>query len=764
MAKNLDDTLNDPAFKILPFEDKRQVLAYEDQEFKDLTDIEQRQAMNAMGAGVLPEENPLTDGLKGTLSRVARPTLEMAGGIIGGAAGLGVAPLAGPAAPAMPFVGGALGLAGGKAAADALDVGLGLKKPPKNIKEAAIETLDDIDHGVKSEVLGSTVGKGLSIAAREGGQLGSDLFERAKAAGVELTPGEALNSRAFSLLEKGFENTPTSAWVMQRFRNKQMEGLLKMREDLLKKGGPPEQIESLGLKIQQKVDDILQKQLKARAEELPALRDKALKMMGSNESFEALGQNTKEAMKTYSQTRNEEAKKMFDELDKLIPQDSYVKAKNLRETAKAILKEQKDGLLSMRDPKVMKTLNELAQPLDTGERGLILPGGKGVSDRVEITWSKAKRARSDLSEAIRSTDEAARTGNYGMKFQSTPEAGVYKRLRKALDMDIESFSNESGGAIKETYDTARAFYGENKKSFGDPNFRKILNANPDRVIGVAFRPNGVTEIRTLRKSIPPEQFDRLKQKFTSVKILGEGKEFTGDTIRKNMERYGEEMLANVYSPSEMKVLSSLSDQAKALDKDIVADPLFKKILHAEPEKVVDRIVQPNNTRNLAVVQAVLGDEGTNLVKQGMVTKLLGMNKQGHFSPKLMNETMNKYGDTTLSEVFSKEELAGFKKLREFGVAAGRAEDLAGNPSGTARNVMISGAIQGAGFWIKHPRTVAMVLAAPPVMAKMWLNPTVREYLIKGLTLPPGSRESAEVATKLMTMAILNGGKKVKREE
>lgn len=101
-----------------------------------------------------------------TISGMARPALEM-GGMLGGGA------LAAPAGPIAAAGGGTLGYAGGKAAADLLDRGLGLKKPIQGIAQAAKETAGAIQSGAEAEmggrlaagILKAGAGKAAKVAA-----------------------------------------------------------------------------------------------------------------------------------------------------------------------------------------------------------------------------------------------------------------------------------------------------------------------------------------------------------------------------------------------------------------------------------------------------------------------------------------------------------------------------------------------------------------------------------------------------------------------
>lgn len=101
-----------------------------------------------------------------TVSSVARPILEV-GGSVGGAALAG-----GASAPTVAGVipgvvaGGALGFAGGRSAADALDRVLGVKAPIASVSEATGETIGNINSGIAMEALGPLTGTVLKGGAK----------------------------------------------------------------------------------------------------------------------------------------------------------------------------------------------------------------------------------------------------------------------------------------------------------------------------------------------------------------------------------------------------------------------------------------------------------------------------------------------------------------------------------------------------------------------------------------------------------------------
>ena len=96
------------------------------------------------------------ENLPQSISTFARPILEGTGAVVGGGLGL-ASPVPGGTA-----IGGALGLGGGIAASNLLDRYLGVKKPIKNLPEAAKETMTNVRQGAEGEMVGQIGGKILS--------------------------------------------------------------------------------------------------------------------------------------------------------------------------------------------------------------------------------------------------------------------------------------------------------------------------------------------------------------------------------------------------------------------------------------------------------------------------------------------------------------------------------------------------------------------------------------------------------------------------
>lgn len=112
---------------------------------------------------------PAQSNMSQTISSIARPLLEMGGAVGGGALGM-AAPVPGGTA-----IGGGLGFAGGKSAADLLDRYMGTKPPLQNAGEALTESGENIAQGAGNELGGAAVGAALGPLKNSAGKLMGNL-------------------------------------------------------------------------------------------------------------------------------------------------------------------------------------------------------------------------------------------------------------------------------------------------------------------------------------------------------------------------------------------------------------------------------------------------------------------------------------------------------------------------------------------------------------------------------------------------------------
>jgi hypothetical protein len=134
-----------------------------------------------------------------------------------------------------------------------------------------------------------------------------------------------------------------------------------------------------------------------------------------------------------------------------------------------------------------------------------------------------------------------------------------------------------------------------------------------------------------------------------------------------------------------------------------------------PEKVVDAVFKRNNETAIKRFHARVGDKGFQPAKQRFTQDLL--------DSKNVAGELKKYSPGTLNAIYSKPELADIRKYSFAQTLAKGAEKIAGNPSGTGRQVTNVGSIGGAGYALGtgHPVAAAGILGGPYLGAKAYLS-------------------------------------------
>lgn len=143
-------------------------MALSEAEELELLELENKNAKAAPQPGFLERHAQ-------QISSMARPALEAGGMLAGGALAGGAALPLGPAAIPAAAVGTGLGFAGGKAAADLLDRGLGVKPPIASAGEAVKETAKDLTQGAAAATTTLVPGGGMLRESLKGALSGGTM-------------------------------------------------------------------------------------------------------------------------------------------------------------------------------------------------------------------------------------------------------------------------------------------------------------------------------------------------------------------------------------------------------------------------------------------------------------------------------------------------------------------------------------------------------------------------------------------------------------
>ncbi len=712
---------------------------------------------------------PNVYGALGAAKEVTRFGAESAALVGGGIAGFAAGGPVGAVAGAGLLYGGV------KAAERALE-GNGT---PTSIGKAALTSMKDVGTGAAMEIGGQAVGRVVGGALERISRPGTSTLPKAtieeriaKAAelGITLSPAEATGSKGLALYESMLDKSPFSTTIVNTWREiRQAKPLIALREKMLSQENvDPKKVEILGERIKEQVDSFLGKYKAMDETQLNVLRDNVLKKMGSADTYESIGKSAQDAIAARSKATYDAAGDLYKKVGELIPEGTVVQTNGLTKTSQGLLDQELKKPVSLQNPQVIKVLRDLSGQTDEtmqqinnypeAVRGQILSkmNAEGVNGR---DWNTIQSMRSELNSRIAQADASTRTSHPGAKFQSTPEAGVYKQLRKALDADIQVFADKSGGNVKQTFDLANSFYKEGKLTYNAPAIRRVLSSNPERVTDMIFRPKGGGEVDLVKKAIGDEVFNKtLKPSFTK-RLLDTGDLFNPKVLETNIKKYGKELLEKVYTPDELKIIHGLASDGKIVMEDkLVGGQFLKSLASQRPEIIVDSIIgssermpsSPTVLRNILLTRSVVDKPTFDGIRAAMSDRLFRMNQlTGFVQPERLSKAVQTY-ERVLKVIYTPEQVAWLKQVSDTGKLMSNAERMAANPSGTAQNVITWGTW---GALLNNPISGAFTgIIAPKAMANIYLSDAGRRYFTMGLKTPIGTKQGVNIATKITEIA------------
>lgn len=751
-----------------------------------LAELNKRDTREGVASEVGPKQTPteLTDEEKfaaknPNLYAVLKAGKEVArfGGETAGLVGGGL--LGAPLGPAGAVAGAGLGYGGVKALERALE---GEKA---TLPQAALTSLKDVGTGTAMEMGGQIAGKVIGGTLEKiskpsmsnlPAEVISERMAKARELGIELSPAELTGSKGLALYESMLDKSPFSTSVINTWRElRQLKPMVALREKLLSKGGT-QQTEVIGQQIKEQVDKFLSQYKSLNESQLNALRDNVLKKMGSVDTYENIGKSVQELIAKRSKDSYEQAGKLYDAVEKSIPQGTMIQTTNLKNTAQKLLDIENGKSPSLQNPQIKKVLEDLSGAKSAIDEEIAQypevvqaqikakMEAEGVGGK---TWRALQADRSELNSRIAQSDAAMKTAQPGAKFQSTPEAGVYKQLRKALDADIKAFADETGGDVKAAFDTANAFYKEGKLVYNAPEIRKMLSAHPEKMVDMIFRPQGGMEIDLIEKAIGKEAFEKtLKPAFTK-RLLGETEVFSPRYLQTNLEHYGKDILNKVYNKDELKILNSLVQDGRIQMEDSLAGhPFLKTIAKEKPETVIDSILgsyekfpgSKNVLKNTLLIRATVDKPTFQSLQREMSDRIFKLNQiTDQIQPEKLAKTVQTY-EKVLQTIYTPEQVSWLKQISDTGKLMASAERLAANPSGTAQNVVTWGTW---GVIIRSLKSgqvgetlsgLTDTIIAPRYMAKLYLSDAGRKYFTLGMKTPIGTKAGTAIAAKLAEIA------------
>lgn len=719
---------------------------------------------------------------KEVTSEIGHMTLPSIGMMVGGTPGVLGSPLTAGTSLPLAMTGGALGYGGGEQLAKGIDQLLGLRSP-RGFGEQLMNAGKDIGHGAMYEMGGravapylaqgiqrvaAPVAKSMNRAALERSQLSENL-------NIPLRPAEITQSPMLDRLERFLQGALGSSSVMAKDADAQLGSLRGAAEQVQGRGAIPESLESLGGMVQEKAGGRQAAAEKGRQKAVGRLTDETVGRFGTKRSAEEVGDLAQTAGVERSKQARARASAPFNALKEQLPEGTTVKT----DTVEAALREAADDpdmppgsigqlrrfLGMVEDTPQITQLREAMNRMPEGH-----PSRASVARALDEagapprTWEQVQKTRTKLDELVRRENPAWATKNPGLQGQITGRGRVYLNLRRALDADIQKFSDDMGGTFKGEYESARAGWRAFKQRYTNKDFLSVMNKNASQVSESVFQSGNVERVRAFRDGVGHEAFDQVARRFVTD-LIGDG---SPQAIDKAIKKYGEDVLREGLGKDRLLTLKAISRRAKKLDELPVSDPVLRDILRVRPEQVFDTIirrgtkptrerVEAENLKRLGSVLPIIGESGKKRLAAKALERIFAENKHGVLSPNDILTMQQAYGEKTLEALFPKkalQEIVGIGKLSNELVRAGQ---RAANPSGTAASLItfltplqfireaLSLDVAGAA------KTAFGAVGAPTVMAKVYLSPAGRKWLTVGLRLPKDSPERIKAMGQLATI-------------
>lgn len=714
---------------------------------------------------------------KGIKDDIVRPLAEGGGATLGATKGAATGTaVAGPVGGILGGVaGGALGFAISKKSMDLIDAEInkleGTRKKGKTIPEELVNSLYDIRAGAMYEMGGRAIPAGASrvvekVSAPFKSKMTPEaqrLAAGAKESGITMTPADLTGSKSLGLAESVMEKIPGSADIIRDMRVKsQLEPMLKKLNSLKDSGASKESIESTGIKIHEEVTEYLERNLELHGKQLNKVRSRVLAKLGTNEALYSVGLTTKELIEVRSIAYRNRKDELYKKVGENMPPGGF-ETPNLNEVAEKLIEERKGLPTSLKDGKISDILDwaaksdeippELAQRLeglpDNVRNSIIADLGDEI--KVKREWQTLEQFTHEMEGLM--AEENPMKYLSDVKFSQTPAGRVYGMLKKAARDDMQLAAKNTPKAV-EALDTANAFYGEAATMFKHKQIRKLVQADAGKVIDVAFRPNSIEEIKLLKGALGVNGFIKLRQGFMN-KLVGQGSKdvFDPKAFKRNVERFGDETLEEVFGKSTVKELKKVAKEGLDLTLHKPGNTFLKSVANTDPDFIVDRIIgapeaklQSNTLgHNIKILKQAVGDDSVRKIGDRLFDKIMVQHQDtGLIKPESFAKMVDKY-DRVLKHFYPNKKVMELRKLATIGHKLDSAEKIAGNPSGTGQTLIAWGIFR---MIMNNPLTGAIVAFTPKQLAKIYKSKFGMTWLTNGFTIPTTAKKSAELFTKL----------------
>jgi hypothetical protein len=182
--------------------------------------------------------------------------------------------------------------------------------------------------------------------------------------------------------------------------------------------------------------------------------------------------------------------------------------------------------------------------------------------------------------------------------------------------------------------------------------------------------------------------------------------------------------------------------------------LGKKIASADPEKLVDELVKPNSETSIQRVKEIIGPESSAKLQEAFLNKVFknSVNKTGILDAQKLEAEIKKYGDPTLTNLFSPEQMA---KLTDVRSQLSKIQDVRGkmrNPTANGSQTAFNVGVGSLGAMALNPGMwpiLVKVIAGQYASSKVFTSPKLSKYLLQGLDVTSGASAKLKQAAPVI---------------
>jgi hypothetical protein len=699
--------------------------------------------------------------------------LETLGLLGGGAIGSGLG-------PAGTVGGAALGYGAAKATSNVIQEMLGYRKP-KPIAEGLKETGENVLEGALIEAGGAGAGKIISKVATPVKQLftapwgealstpeSKELMRVYKEFNIPATPSDFIpSSKTLSIIEGVLGYRPVSGDVMLNKALQKVEALNNARIKLIDKNAPSDTVEVVGNRIRTEAEDILSKYTGAKGEKLSNLVNDFTQKMGVSERYKA-GQKFSEVMSQAREMRHGITEDLYNKTKEVLPlkgEDIVPLSPDTISLAKQLMREELSKPPTMQDKKLLGILKffgggktKLPEGIEAFmlEKDPLLMEKIGPTVKPKLTWTGMKETRSDLLERIRDI--------YKSQGQATKKSRIFGELSDAIDRDMSTFAEETGGDIWKTYSKAKESSKAMHELF-DKDILKIMKSDPEDILGRVINKGEVSLLKQIKMAggeqalIPLREgfFKRILDSSTTNQVLNPKR------LSTNLDKITTETLSELTTPQQRIMLKNIIRTGKFFSEKMgkmKTVEFLETISNTDSSRVINGIIKPNNSYLVKIAKKLLPPERLQeLQSVALEEKIFKMSGTGNYLPVSSSKAWKQY-EAPMKELLSPKSFQAVSDFLKAGQNMTKVEALARNASQTGQVLLGS---QVGGEVLRRPWRAPIALGIPYLIAKIYTNPKSIEFLTRALKVDPMSAEAISLFTKAVTLAGLNLKKQEKSE-